>query len=789
MTLLCCTAAVAQNFPNGLTTDSVDPAADSLFFSRMRERMDSIRRTEHRPTVALVLSGGGAKGAAQVGALRYLEQTGIPIDLVCGTSIGGMLGGMYAVGYDSGRLAQLFMDQDWNVMLSDYVDPVYIPYSMKMYNSRYLISIPFDTASEVFDSRMPEGPGYRRQTFLGSLPSGMVYGFNVNNLLSSLTVGWQDSLSFAELPVPFVCVATDVVSGKAKNWVSGSLNTAVRSTMSIPGLFEPVRSSGMVLVDGGTRNNFPTDIARAAGADYIIGIELSDSKAGYEDVNNIVDIAMQFVDMLGGGAFQTNVKLPDVTIKPDIPEYNMMSFSREAVDTMLRRGYAAAQRKAAELQALKEKVGGGRAAVLDGAVNIAETPVEIGEIVFNGVGEKEAAIISKLLSFEEGATVGKKELDEVMSRFQATGAFSSVTWSLLGHAEPYVLAFEFVKAPANNIGLGFRIDSEEWASLLFNFGLNTNSMTGSRLNFTAKLGQNLKADIHYSLDFPRFPAINLTASISQYRGDLGTPGSKYAYNASYWTHKELLYLTDVRWTRLNFEAGFKNQYINLDRGTHLGSMIEESFSEEALKGDYLGVFANGHLYTFDDYYYPSKGTSLSFGVNYDFIKPGDSSFRPVLTVAAGFRTVVPLGGKLAFIPEINLRGVLSTGENTDGGGHVYKDISVLHTNFVGGDIAGRYTDSQIPFFGLDNVTIADEYLTTVALELRYNPARRFYVSAMTGIIESNDSASRFIPDFSPDIWAVGAEFAYDSVAGPIKLNCHWSNTNKWGVYVSFGFDF
>ena len=101
MTLLCCTAAVAQNFPNGLTTDSVDPAADSLFFSRMRERMDSIRRTEHRPTVALVLSGGGAKGAAQVGALRYLEQTGIPIDLVCGTSIGGMLGGMYAVGYDS----------------------------------------------------------------------------------------------------------------------------------------------------------------------------------------------------------------------------------------------------------------------------------------------------------------------------------------------------------------------------------------------------------------------------------------------------------------------------------------------------------------------------------------------------------------------------------------------------------------------------------------------------------------------------------------------------------------
>ena len=260
--------------------------------------MEVIRNTEHRPTVALVLSGGGAKGAAQVGALKYLEEIGMPVDFVCGTSIGGMLGGMYAVGYDSGTLEELFRNQDWDVMLSDYVAPSYIPYSTKMYNSRYVVSIPFDTAREVLDSRLPEGPGYRRQTFLGSLPSGFAYGFNVNNLISSLTVGWQDSLSFARLPVPFVCVATDVVSGKAKNWSGGSLNEAMRSTMSIPGLFEPVRSKGMVLVDGGTRNNFPTDIARAAGADYIIGIDLSDSKPGYDEVNNIVDIVWQFIDML-----------------------------------------------------------------------------------------------------------------------------------------------------------------------------------------------------------------------------------------------------------------------------------------------------------------------------------------------------------------------------------------------------------------------------------------------------------------------------------------------------------
>ena len=780
--------AAAQEYPNGLTMDSVAPRADSAFFVRVRARMDEIRLREHRPTVGLVLSGGGAKGAAQVGALKYLEEIGMPVDFVCGTSIGGMIGGMYAVGYRSGELEALFRNQDWNVMLSDYVDPVYIPYSMKMYNSRYVVSIPFDTAREVFDSRLPEGPGYRRQTFLGSLPSGYAYGFNVNNLLSSLTVGWQDDVSFAGLPLPFTCVATDVVSGKAKNWSEGSLNAAMRSTMSIPALFEPVRSDGMVLVDGGTRNNFPTDIARAAGVDYIIGIDLSDSKPGYEEVNNLVDIVWRFIDMLGADSFLKNVKLPDVLIKPEISEYDMMSFSRAAVDTMLVRGYAAAKARSSELLRLKELVGAELQDAENKAVNIAETPVRIGRIRFQGVSGKEAAIISKLLTFGEGATVGKKELDDVMSKFQATGAFSSVTWTMLGSESPYELVFDFVKAPAHNIGLGFRIDTDEWASLLFNLGINTNSMTGSRFNFTAKLGQNLKADLHYSLDFPKFPAINVKASISRYKGNLGTPFENMTYDASYWTHKELVYLTDVRWTRLNFEAGIKNQYVDLNRNTHLGSVIEEAFSEKALSGDYLGAFASGRLYTFDDFYYPSKGTDLSFSVNYDFMKFGDPEFNPVFALAASFRSVVNAGERFAIIPSVNLRAVLSP-RTTDSEGHIYKNLSVLHSNFVGGAISGRYTDSQIPFFGIDNVTVADEYLCTATMEFRYNPIRKFYVSALAGLVESNDSASRFIPEFSPDCWAFGAEIAYDFVAGPIKLNCHWSRPYKWGLYASFGFDF
>ena len=155
---------------------------------------------------------------------------------------------------------------------------------------------------------------------MGSLPSGFVQGLNVNSIFTSISVGYSDSLSFMDLPIPFLCVATDLVSGRAKVWHSGDINTAMRSTMSIPGLFTPVRTDGMVLVDGGMRNNFPADLAQSLGADLILGIELSDKEKDYNSIHNLADILWQGVDMLGNDSFRRNIKITDIRIKPDLHE-------------------------------------------------------------------------------------------------------------------------------------------------------------------------------------------------------------------------------------------------------------------------------------------------------------------------------------------------------------------------------------------------------------------------------------------------------------------------------------
>lgn len=776
---------------------SVDPYSDSLAFEQIRARLDDVRRYQHRPTVGLVLSGGGAKGAATVGALRYLEEIGLPVDFVCGTSIGGLVGGLYSLGYKVDEMEKLFTSQDWSVMLSDNVESRFVPYATKMRDAKYALTIPFQSVKDIFRGSKEDKAAkklakkqkdiYTKKASIAStMPAGLSFGYNVDNLFSSLTVGYQDSLNFAELPIPFVCVATELVSSKAKIWTSGSLKKALRSTMSIPALFEPVRVDKMVLVDGGSLDNFPVDIAKAAGVDYIIGIDLSQLKVQYEDVNNIIDIVNQFIDLPNANSFNKNIKLPDILIKPSIPEFNMMSFSREAVDTMMIRGYTAAKLQKDKLEEILGKVKEEPWKAGTRVLNFADKDVKIADLDFEGVDYAEIRILSRMIPFKSGDTVSKAEIEETLSKLQGTGSFSSVSYSLMGEDEPYRLVIHCRPAPTSRFGLGLRIDTEEWAALLLNVGINTNKLRGSKFDVNAKVGINLWATVHYALDLSWMPTINIDASVARYKFDLSSAGDKLQYAASYWSHEEKLYFTDIRWSKLNFKLGIRNRFNEVDGKTALGQLITSSSSSRSLRGDYLGVFASINYYSFDNYYYPTRGINFLLKGGYDFHKFKDNSFNPITNVDADFRAVIPCGARVAIIPELHLRNTIQR----DSKDPRTEDMSILHTNFIGGQIAGRYTDRQVQFFGLKNMIIAGQYLASASLELRYNPFRKFYISGLAGIENSNDRFNKMVSDyFKGNCYAFGMEAAYNFLVGPLKFNLHWSNQFKWGAYASIGFDF
>ena len=794
MLLLSPLALKAQNnYPNGLSTDSVDPRADAAYIRDVRRRLEQVRTQEKRPTVALVLSGGGAKGAAEVGAIKYIEELGIPIDFVCGTSMGGLVGGMYALGYKADDLAELFRQQDWSVMLTDRVPAEFIPYSTKVDRATYLLTLPFWRPSP----KDPDRPGKMREALRSQgqeelqevferpsrgaslIPSGYAYGFNVLNLLTSLSVGYQDSISFSKLPIPYACVAADMVTSNAKYWGEGSVITAMRSTMSIPGLFDPVRTGSMVLVDGGVRNNFPTDVAKAVGADLLIGVELSDLQPDYEDVDNLGSMLGRFIAMLGRDSFNKNVGKSDVFIKPEISEFNMLSFNKEAVDTLLARGYAAAAAQRAGLLAIREQTGRASAAPTPRATDIARTPVAISGIEYEGVDEQDARRLTRLTGLDPAAPLDRATIDAAMCRLQATGAFESVSYSLYGTGEPYKLVFHCKPAPVHSFALGLRADSEEGAALLFRTRLWANRLAGSKLSLTARLGQNMKGALHYSLDFGDLPTLNLDLSMSRYRGNLGSRGEKLKYDVAYWAYREDFYISGVDWTRLDFRAGIAHKGYSLMPQTVFARDLENVGM--SLKSSYIGTYLQGNYYTLDAPYFPQRGVSLNLRADYDFVRVGRSDFSPILSCDFDFRAAVPVGRKLTFLPDVRLRSISHFGEKMVDG--------LIHTNFAGGVLAARYTEDQLPFFGVNHVLTVDDYVADVTLEMRYNPVGKLYFSALAGAIVTDNEIGGLITHPLPDIFALGAQAAYDTIVGPVKFNVHWSNTQGWGAYLGVGFDF
>ena len=825
--LLASFALFGQTYPNGLVTDSVDPEGDALFIKSIKARLDSVRTAEKRPTVALVLCGGGAKGAAEIGVMKLIEELDIPVDLVCGTSIGGLLGGLYAMGYDTDFLDSLMTHQDWEITLSDKIESKHIPLYTKKYKAKYQLSIPFHyeksslneslNNSELEDRKgvSADGP-VGIQSMMSSLPAGYVNGFHVNNLLSGLSVGYQDSISFSKLPIPFFCVATEMVSLKSKNWGSGQLKTAMRSTMSIPGLFSPVRAEGLILTDGGSRNNFPTDIARAVGADIIIGVDLTDPFYTYSNVTNMATVFSQYFAMLNRESYEGTRELADIYIKPNLDGYGMMDFKSESVDSMIQRGYTQALLHKDELLEVKEKVhNAGKHLGNKPAIDINHNYVRLSSIEFKGMTDKESRALHKKIKMDITKPVSTAEVEQAMSIIKATGAVENVTYSLLGSEEPFRLVFDCVKAPTHQFGVGVRIDTEEWAKVALNFGLNTHKLGGAKLDLNSVLGKSQLFDAKFSLDYPGWPTLNAEAMIANMAGymvllpgDFGPQNKKY--DTAFWTHQEKVYISANRWTKFDGQAGFQNRSFNLRRDR----MDIVELLDNQSRGNYFGLFAKFDYNTMDKRYYPTQGININGGYDVDLFRSGSKTFKPIHSIALDIKGVIPMGEIVALIPDFHFRSVSDRNLQETNDVLSVSDFSMSHRNFLGGAISGRYIGQQVPFVGMNDVTVcaamhervdsqsnviyttsAYDHLGVLNLDLRFKVIKNLYLSALGGYAHMSQSLLDFFTyKETSNIWAAGLEAGYDTIVGPIKANVHWSNRSgdpKRGFefYMSIGFDF
>ena len=759
---------------NTLRVPSVDSLADDAGLESIRIRLAEIQKK--RPTVAIVLAGGGALGAAHVGALLYLEEKGVPIDLVVGNSMGGLMGGLYATGMSAVQMDSLIRSLDWSVIMSDRVPHRYYEVQKRKDKEQFLADIPFHYDEEEWVRRQSVGTDEppRIQDALASLPEGYLYGLNVFNMISSLTVGYQGNIDFMDLPTSFICTATDIASGRMKNWMSGSLIDALRSTMSIPVFFTPIRSDDKVYIDGGIRNNFPEDIARAAGADIIIGVDLH-LPSTLQEAGSAAQIGAMSLIMPGASeSYWNNRRDVDILIDPKLDDYNILSFTTRAVDEIIIRGYDAALKVAGQIDSVVAITGTTERKLNNPkATDTGKESVRITSISFNGFTDEEADFFAGRVKLEPGKSYDKKDFEKEVAGIFGTGAYKGVRYSLLGSREPYDLEFTGIRNPEHQLLLGVRGDIEDYLSVLAGVRFNGTKLWGSKFEVLARIGASSSLNLGWRY-VPKYgPSINAAAKMSytvaKFDSSINSDEASKPV-LRFQRNQVSVFLAGNGKSSVDFNLGAK-----IENQPYIAWAGSPKLSSASFTSYFAYAFANTSINTLDKAYFPSKGVKGS--ISYDYgLTPGCWTDY----FAFSFSPVLSLGSKFAILPSAYGRFVLEHDGCTR--------VNWFRSNMIGGNMYGRYFEDLIPFFGINSVKPVSDNLLLANLELRCEVIDNGYLSLI-------GSAYNDTPDYMAgwqenNVFALGLKGSYDTRFGPVTANIHYcTDSGSFGAYFGFGFDF
>lgn len=713
---------------------------------------------QQRKKVGVVLSGGGAKGVAHVSALKVIEEAGIPVDLVVGTSMGAIVGGLYSIGYTPHQLDSMVQTQDWKFLLTDKTNRSQKTFVEKVEAEKYVITIPFQkTPQEV-------------------LTDGFVKGQNLQNLFSDLTIGYHDSLNFNKFPLPFACVAVDIIKMEEVVFHSGKLSEAMRASMAIPAVFTPVRLDSMVLVDGGLVNNYPVDVAKAMGAEIIIGVDVQSEEEVKSQINTVSDLINRLTDMTGKDKYAQNLKDTDLHIRVDVRGYTSASFSPAALDTLIMRGEVAAMNKWDELKQLKEKIGVSEEFQPEKRNEYVflsdDNPILIKDIFFEGVNSKDAERLLERSKLYENSYGSMKELRKAIDGLYALQTYTNINYELEQNGEGYDLKFYLEDNTPNSIKLGLRFDSEEVAAVQGSVTYQFKTPITTKAMVTGRLGKRSSARLDYFILPSKLRYIN-TSYMYQYNDINIYDHGDRQYNTTFHRHFGELGYSNVLSRNIGLGLGVRYEYYKYN--SFLFSNAEKNINVKS--EDFFSYYARLIYDTKDKKAYPSRGTSLRAEVSIytDNLATYDDN-PPFGAASLCWESVFSPTRRFSIIPSFYGRVLFG------------QDSPYPFMNTLGGDTFGRYMDQQLPFIGINFVEIVPNSVVVGKLQLRERMGKKHYISLITNFGLAEDDFGRIFK--GKQLFGIGAGYGYNGVLGPIEASFSVSNrTKKLGFYANAGFTF
>lgn len=717
--------------------------------------------------VGLVLSGGGAKGLAHIGALKVIEEAGIRIDYIGGTSMGAIVGSLYASGYNAKALDSIFKTVDFNVLIQDDLPRKAKTFYEREDSEKYAITLPFDN-------------------FKIGLPQGLSKGQNFFNEFARLTSHVHEVNDFNKLPIPFFCMSTNIETGTPILLDKGYLPEAVSASGALPSIFSPIELDGILMTDGGVSNNYPIAEIRKKGAEIVIGIDVQDSLLARNELNSLTNIMLQINNFRSIDDMKSKKPETDVYINPSIEGFSLISF--EQADKIIANGEKAAFANYEKLREIKrrQKSSPPKKQVIKNSDTLL-----ISNLIISGNKRYTRAYIKgKLkLKLHNPKTTTYQKLYEGINNLSATSNFDRISHRLIDIASGKELALN-VKESENTTLLRFALHYDDLykTAALVNFTKKSLLFNNDVLSFDVALGDNIRYNLDYYIDKGFYWSIGLKNSLNRFKR-----------NVEYELVREDFSLPDIEVNKISLDyLDFKTQFyvetlLNQTFSLGIGAefrrfrLISETIGEDEDQlprivfdnSNYGSAFSYLKFDSYDNKYFPSSGFYFDGKVHYYLFDNNPNSEDSNFVIAkADFGYAFSIFDKSA----VNL-GVSA--------GNRWEEQNIRSLNFFIGGFGAKMINNNIPFYGYDFLSIVGNSFikTNITLDHEIFPKNHINLSANYANIGNQlfeNGKWLEYPEYSG--YALG--YGLETFAGPLQIKYSYSPEQKEGQwYFSIGFWF
>lgn len=717
--------------------------------------------------VGLVLSGGGAKGLAHIGALKVIEESGVRIDYIGGTSMGAIIGALYASGYSANELDSIFRQTDFSTLIQDNIPRSAKTFYEKNEAEKYALVLPFDK-------------------FKIGFPSGLSKGQNVYNMLSKLTSHVSTISDFSKLPIPFFCVATNVENGNVVILDRGYLPRAVTASGALPSLFSPVIIDDKVLIDGGVVNNYPVDEVLAKGMDIIIGVDVQDSLKTRDNLSSAFDVLVQINNYRTIKDMTEKRKKTDVYIHPNIKDFSVVSFDEGK--KIVESGVDATELNREELDKIALRQKPTKREKIKFETN---DTIFIKEVKIEGNEKYTRSYVLGKLKLRTPDKVTYKDFSEGINNLSATGNFQDINYRLIEDENNQSTLLLQLRESKSSMMLRFAAHYDD----LFRTAALVN-ITKKRLltnNDIASLdliaGDNLRYNFEYYIDKGFYWSVGFNSKYHFFETDvplsfvgvdldaeLSLPINSLSINYSDFTN-QLYFETLFRRTFI-FGLGGEHKYLRYlseTIGTDDNNLPRTIFEST----NYYSAFGFLKYDTYDNSFFPKSGAYFSGDFHWYLLANGrNKNFEPFSLAKA------KLGYAHTFFNTISAN-------ITAEGGFKWGGPETTSLDFALGGYGFKEMNNIIPFLGYDAISLRGNTYLKSTLTFDYEIFRKNHINISANIANiGNDlfETGEWIDRLEYSGFSAG--YGLETVLGPMEIKYSYSPERDQGEwYVALGYRF